>query len=141
MEITRRTVLTGAAVLSTAAAVGFPTGAAAATAPAGQEHPAAKPSAVERWGMYEIELKGPDKGNPFVDVTLAAVFRLADQSITVPGFYDGDGTYRIRFSPPTAGQWKWKVDSSVRSMRKAGSITVVEPSGANHGPVQVSTDG
>ncbi|WP_460796914.1 DUF5060 domain-containing protein [Microbacterium sp. GXF0217] len=139
MEITRRTVLTGAAVLSAAAAVGLPTGANAATTT--QTRPVAKPSAVERWGLYEIEVKGPDKGNPFVDVVLAGVFRLADQSITVPGFYDGDGIYRIRFSPPQTGQWKWSIDSNVRSMRKSGTVTVVDPSEGNHGPVQVSPDG
>ncbi|WP_406246644.1 DUF5060 domain-containing protein [Microbacterium sp. M] len=141
MEITRRTVLTGAAVLSAAAAVGIPTGAQASTSAAGQAQSAAKPQAVERWGMHEIVLDGPDKGNPFVDVTLAAVFRRADQAITVPGFYDGGGTYRIRFSPPEIGEWKWSVESNVRSMRKSGKVSVVEPSPGNHGPVQVSPDG
>ena len=46
---------------------------------------------IERWGLYEITLDGPKPGNPFVDVTLAAEFRNDTQTVTVPGFYDGDG--------------------------------------------------
>lgn len=143
MEITRRTVLTGAAALGVAAAIGTPSAASAspfgAAASAGVG--AGAPGQVERWGLHEIELKGPDGGNPFVDVTLAAVFRNGDQSITVPGFYDGDGIYRIRFSPPQSGAWKWSIDSNVPQLRKSGQVKVVDPSAGNHGPVQVSTDG
>ncbi|WP_020014976.1 DUF5060 domain-containing protein [Promicromonospora sukumoe] len=138
MEITRRTAVTGAAILGAAAAVGLPTTASASgrTAPA-----APAPGTVERWGLHEIVLNGPDKGNPFVDVTLAAVFRSGDQRIKVPGFYDGEGTYRIRFSPPQTGAWSWSVESNVRALRKSGRVTVVEPAAGNHGPVQVVPDG
>ena len=29
---------------------------------------------VEQWGVYEIALKGPTSGNPFLDVNLSATF-------------------------------------------------------------------
>lgn len=143
MEITRRTVLTGAAVLGATAAIGAPTAASASPLPTAVPGEAsAKHAPVERWGLHEIALSGPSRGNPFVDVTLSAVFRGPNrQKVTVPGFYDGGGTYRIRFSPPLAGEWTWSVDSNVRALRKSGRVKVVEASPGNHGPVQVVPNG
>ena len=46
---------------------------------------------VERWGVFQLVLTGPEDGNPYLDVTLAAEFTAAGRSMTVPGFYDGDG--------------------------------------------------
>lgn len=138
MSIARRSILTGAAALGAVAAVGASAAAAGATAPAG---PPTQPSTVEVWGIHEIVLKGPDKGNPFVDVQVAAVFQGAGQTIKVPGFYDGNGTYRVRFSPPQTGDWTWKIESNSRPLRGSGSVTVVAPSAGNHGPVQVVPGG
>ena len=58
-------------------------------------------SGTEQWDVFEIVLKGPSDGNPFVDVTLSAEFTQGDKVYAPDGFYDGDGTYRIRFMPPT----------------------------------------
>ena len=33
-------------------------------------------------------------------------------SIEVPGFYDGEGVYRIRFMPPTQGPWRYETRSN-----------------------------
>lgn len=40
---------------------------------------------VEQWGRYEIALKGPELGNPFMDVKLNADFSLAgsDSVVTI----------------------------------------------------------
>ena len=54
---------------------------------------------VERWSIFEVSLKGPSAGNPFQDVSLTASLAQGDQTVEVGGFYDGDGTYRIRFMP------------------------------------------
>src|SRR5262249_7647343 len=54
---------------------------------------------AEQWGIYEIALDGPSGGNPFTEVDLSARFSQGDEAVTVPGFYDGDGTYRARFMP------------------------------------------
>jgi hypothetical protein len=68
---------------------------------------------VEQWDVYEITMNGPLAGNPFMEVELAAVFTDKDKSIKVPGFYDGNGTYRIRFSPPELGDWTYRTVSNV----------------------------
>ncbi len=93
---------------------------------------------VEQWGVWEASLNGPGAGNPYVDVELFYTFRHDGESITVRGFHDGDGTYRVRFSPPTQGSWRYETRSNRPELdRRSGSFTVGPPSANNHGPVQV----
>lgn len=58
---------------------------------------------TEQWGTYELSLPGPHDGNPFVDVEFGATFSKDTKTIKVAGFYDGDGTYRVRFMPEATG--------------------------------------
>jgi hypothetical protein len=99
----------------------------------------AKPSTVERWNVFEVELKGPSAGNPFMDVDLSATFAHDSTQIEVNGFYDGDGTYKIRFMPTQTGEWSFITQSNVNKLDKQkGSFTCVPATGQNHGPVQVA---
>jgi hypothetical protein len=93
---------------------------------------------VEQWDVVELSLQGPGDGNPFVDVNLSARFTCDDQTIECRGFYDGGGTYRIRFSPPKQGTWKY-VTSSNRAVLadQSGEFRCIRPSAGNHGPVVV----
>lgn len=94
---------------------------------------------VEQWGLYEVTLKGPTNGNPFTDVRLAARFTQGTNSVEASGFYDGDGVYRMRFSPAAQGVWKYETISSATELNgKTGKFTVTKPSVANHGPVHVT---
>jgi hypothetical protein len=94
---------------------------------------------VEQWGLFEVSLKGPADGNPFVDVELSAVFRQGATAITVTGFYDGDGTYRIRFMPPQTGAWSYETRSNRPDLNgKIGTLTAIAPAAQNHGPVRVA---
>jgi hypothetical protein len=99
---------------------------------------AAAPQTVEQWDLLEITLPGPASGNPFVDVKLSAQFTCGQDTITVPGFYDGNGTFRIRFSPPRQGEWKYLTSSNSPELdAKTGNVISTAPTGANHGPVRV----
>ena len=60
---------------------------------------------VERWDVYEISLKGPESCNPFKDVKISAWFKTGHNKICVAGFYDGNGIYKIRFSPDLEGEY------------------------------------
>ena len=94
---------------------------------------------VERWGLFEITLQGPTNRNPFVDVELSARFRHGDTLIDAPGFYDGAGTYRVRFMPDAEGQWSYVTHSGARALdAQTGGFTVIAPGTNNHGPVQVA---
>jgi len=93
---------------------------------------------VERWGLFEVSLDGPSGGNPFVDVELSADFVTGDETVTVAGFYDGDGVYRLRFSPPTVGDWVWTSRSNVTALNgRTGRFRATVPGLGNHGPVGV----
>jgi hypothetical protein len=94
---------------------------------------------VEKWSVFEVELHGPQHGNPFTDVTLEAEFICNGEKLhKTVGFYDGDGIYRIRFMPDTEGSWTFQTNSNARSLTGIeGKFTCVSPSKENHGPVRV----
>lgn len=95
-------------------------------------------AAVERWGSTDIVLAGPSTGNPFLDVELSATFRNGARTLKVPGFYDGDGRYIIRFMPDAVGAWEYETQSNAPELNgKKGSITATAPGKDNHGPVRV----
>ena len=75
---------------------------------------------VRKWDVFELELSGPSTGNPFLDVTLTASFTHGDSAIRVNGFYDGDGTYRVRFMPPEQGSWSY-----VTSRKNGGQAPIL----------------
>lgn len=98
-----------------------------------------KQTTVQQWDCFEIELDGPATGNPFVEVELRATFTQNDQSLTVEGFYDGDGKYRVRFMPTLVGEWSYQTASNVKALDgKTGTLLATAPTGSNHGPVRVA---
>jgi hypothetical protein len=93
---------------------------------------------VEQWGVFELSLRGPATGNPFVETDLTATFTRDDHKVRVSGFYDGDGMYRVRFMPDSPGEWAYVTASNHPDLTgKTGTVTVVKPSPGNHGPVRV----
>ena len=93
---------------------------------------------VEQWGVWETSLDGPREGNPYLEVQLSATFSRDGRRIEVPGFYDGEGVYRVRFSPPAEGEWWYETRSNRPELNaRGGSFTAGRPSADNHGPVEV----
>ena len=93
---------------------------------------------VEQWGVWETSLGGPREGNPYLDVQLSATFRQDGRRIQVPGFYDGEGVYKVRFSPPAPGEWRYETRSNRPELNgKSGSFTAGPAAADNHGPVEV----
>jgi hypothetical protein len=77
---------------------------------------------VELWGIQEITLhSGHAYDNPFRDVQLQARFTSNGHSVLVPGFYDGDHTWRIRFMPEQQGAWQFTtIANGPRAKQSAG---------------------
>ena len=50
--------------------------------------------------------------NPFVDVEVDVVFTNGKRQWRVPAFFAGDGTWKVRFAPPAAGQYGYHVEAS-----------------------------
>lgn len=109
-----------------------------ATMPAESAEPD-PPVAVRQWDVFELQLIGPSTGNPFLDVSLTATFVRDDASITATGFYDGAGTYRVRFMPPAQGAWTYVTASNVGALNgRSGDFVAGPPRQGNHGPVRVA---
>jgi len=61
---------------------------------------------IEIYDYFELKLKGPSSGNPFVDVSFSASFTHSKTQATFQpnGFYDGNGTFIVRFMADTLGK-------------------------------------
>ncbi len=93
---------------------------------------------IERWKVFEVTLNGPTSGNPFNDVKLSGSFVMERDTISVPGFYDGNGIYKIRFMPSQEGKWRYNTSSNIKQMNnKKGNFVCTPPLPNNHGPVAV----
>ncbi len=93
---------------------------------------------VEKWGVFEAVLTGPAAGNPFVDVQLSAQFSQGAATVNAPGFYDGNGTYKVRFMPSAEGEWSYKTRSNVDALDgQQGRFECTASMAGNHGPVRV----
>lgn len=65
--------------------------------------------------MFELVFQGekPDGSETLADIK--AVFTNGNSSQSVKGFYDGNGTYKVRFLPREAGVYSWKVTGAVEA--------------------------
>ncbi len=67
---------------------------------------------VQRFHKHDLKFRAPATGNPF-EVSLIADFTGPNNlRLQVPGFYDGDGTWVVRFSPTEVGNWTMKTTST-----------------------------
>ena len=95
--------------------------------------------AATLWAPHEITFTGPREGNPFLDVTLRAVFRQGERQVRVSGFYDGEGVYKLRFLPDTPGEWTYETTSNSPALDgQQGSFAVGPALPGHHGPVRVA---
>jgi hypothetical protein len=83
-------------------------------------------------------LRGSEAGNPYLDIELSAAFSNGGRNVVVTGFYDGNGTYRIRFMPDAEGEWMYLTKSNDSSLDgQSGSFICVKARKGVHGPVRV----
>ncbi|GLQ10459.1 hypothetical protein GCM10007913_23910 [Devosia yakushimensis] len=95
--------------------------------------------AASLWATYELALSGPSEGNPYRDVELRAVFHQGERQVRVTGFYDGEGSYKIRFLPDSTGAWSYQTSSNSPALDGvSGNFDVAPAAQGHHGPVRVS---
>ena len=63
---------------------------------------------MKRNNMFELSFDNLPEGGE-----IAAEFTCGNEKITVPGFYAGNGVYKVRFLPKTAGEYRWRVSGIV----------------------------
>lgn len=93
---------------------------------------------VHRWDVFEISVQGPRGGNPFTEQWLRGTFAGSVETVNTDGFYDGDGTYRIRFMPSMAGDYTFRLEASFLTEPAEGAFSVLPARAENHGPVRVA---
>ena len=101
-----------------------------------------------QWTVFEVSFTSASRyQNPFQDVTVTVEFTAPDEKTrTVDAYWDGESTWRVRFSPEQTGEWKYRTHAS-RSEDKGlegqtGKFRCVPYKGGNslytHGRVRVS---
>jgi hypothetical protein len=93
---------------------------------------------TEKWGVFELVLKGSDAGNPFINTQLSAEFKHGNKSYRPDGFYDGNGVYKVRFMPDEEGTWIYTTSSNAKELNQKKGEFICTPAAKNaHGPVRV----
>jgi hypothetical protein len=103
-----------------------------------------------KWGRFEQSFRSDILySNALQDATLMVLFTspLGETNL-VYGFWDGEKTWRVRFSPSQAGRWTYQTTCSDTSNlglhNRAGEFLCTAPAGRSsfhlHGPVQVARD-
>ena len=74
---------------------------------------------------FQLTLKNPDeKGNPFQNPAVYLhVTSPSGREVKIPGFYDGQNTWRIRFTPNEIGRWHYRTEWSRRSGSNSSDIS------------------
>lgn len=85
--------------------------------------------------LFELSFQGPEPEQNTAQVNLVAEFSCGEKCISVKGFYDGGGTYKVRFLPEEAGEYSWRVSGVVTAEGSA----LCEKDPAYHG--KVTADG
>ncbi len=88
------------------------------------------PVRVPRFGVFErsFEVHGVP-ANAYTDLTATDTFRGPDGGTNeTPLFWDGEATWRVRFSPNAEGTWKWSVRSDRAGLREQSGSFVCTPS-------------
>ncbi|UCE49223.1 MAG: DUF5060 domain-containing protein [Phycisphaerales bacterium] len=82
---------------------------------------------VGRWDRFEATVKGAkDYRDPYSDVTLKVTYEdPVGVKTTFWGFYDGAGTWKIRFMPDRTGRWKYAAVFTDGSRRISGTFECV----------------
>ncbi|MGQ9523724.1 MAG: DUF5060 domain-containing protein [Armatimonadota bacterium] len=65
---------------------------------------------AEKWQRTELFYRLERVGNPFTDISIRAEFTSpSGRLVVLPGFYAGDGIWKVRFAPDEPGEWSWRV--------------------------------
>jgi len=99
---------------------------------------------ADRWEVVDLKFKIENKpsGNPF-DLDFSANFTSeSGQELHIPGFYNGDNEYLIRFSGREAGEWSFVTKSSSDGLNGlSGTLTISEtPFKSTKGQLMVAPD-
>lgn len=97
----------------------------------------------QQWEVIDLNFTVDQSVTDPFDVAFGAVFNHENGSdMHVPGFFNGDGTWTIRFSPPEAGKWTYKTSASLPELAgQTGTLDITENTKEQqHGPVKIDSE-
>jgi len=93
------------------------------------------PPVEQVWTPTEVTLRADQRyTNPYTDVAVSATFEHESGTrYEIPGFWDGDGQWRVRFAPTEPGRWTYEVDSARddSGLATEGRFEAVASAGSN----------
>lgn len=95
-------------------------------------------NSIEQWKRFEIKLNHPLETAKPNSIHLTAIFQNEETTMSVNGFYNGNGEYIIRFMPPKIGNWSYVTNSNLPAFSGLkGKFSCLPASQRNHGMVEV----
>lgn len=99
---------------------------------------------VQRFGLHEMSFEAENEySNPYLDVAVRSTFTGPNgQTMVVPGFWDGGKTFKVRFTPTSAGLWNYSVNSQPidDGLCAKGDLQVSMPKTGKHGFLRRDTE-
>ena len=90
----------------------------------------------KQYEVTEFCFKGAEPPGSQVEVDATGCFTLGECRITVPGFYAGNGEYKLRFLPELTGDWQYEIGSEFLCLKESGTLSVIPADPGRHGPVR-----
>lgn len=88
-----------------------------------------KPVEIDQFGVCEIKLNSTKNyPNPYKDTQVEAIFHGPSDIYNVNGFWDGDSTFKIRFSPNESGEWSVETRSADTNLHLNATFDCVQSS-------------
>ncbi len=104
---------------------------------------------AEQWAVFETSYESAKAyPNAFTEVEVDVVFKQGDKQWNVPAFWAGGKKWTVRFSPPTQGQYTYRVECTDKANPglngKEQTLAVTACTGDNplvkRGPLRVSAN-
>ncbi|MGY6649685.1 apiosidase-like domain-containing protein [Wenyingzhuangia sp. IMCC45574] len=97
---------------------------------------------IPKWEVIDVAIKAKTKiKNPFVTDFGATFTHENGSTQKVPGFYNGNNEWVIRFSNAIQGKWKFVTYGKDKKLKnKKGTINVGKPKANKHGSIVIEKD-
>jgi hypothetical protein len=83
---------------------------------------------IKKYDLHEFLVKfKADAGNPFKDTGLTGKFIApSGKVVLINGFYDGDGQWKLRFSPDETGTWSYELSGIHFNYTQSGKLSCIK---------------
>ena len=102
-------------------------------------HQPGKVVSANQWDVVEISFEVSTVPIDMFEVEFGVTFTGdSDVSLKIPGFFNGDNEFLVRFTPPSAGNWKYVTHSPISQLDgNQGSVDAVAASDGRRGGIAV----